>query len=105
MRLRAISRRIIHRAVVQARLEFCALVSSSRMIVQVRRLIIAVAAPGQVPLNIAMPTPPAIPQEQRLESLLKEPAVVELPVQAKHGDGPYRSEERRVGKEGRSRWS
>ena len=57
------------------------------IVVEVRGLIVGVAAQNDVALHVAMLIPPAVPAEKRLKRVFEEPAVVELVVEAEHGDG------------------
>src|SRR5579863_4880991 len=79
--LLVVGHRVVHGAVVEAGLEDSALSRAYPAVVEIARLILAVAAPGEVSLDVAMLGPPAILLEQRCEGFLEKPAVAELVIE------------------------
>ena len=72
------------------RLEDRALPRSHRPIVGIPRLVLRVAAPGQIAIEIAMLRPPPVPFHQRLKRILQEPPIVKLLVEPQHRNGAHR---------------
>src|SRR5208337_2914191 len=60
------------------------------MVVQIPRLVLPVAPPCQIALDIAMLSPPSVPAQQRCECIFDEPAVVESFIEAENGDRSHR---------------
>src|SRR6185312_2910440 len=90
MRLRVIYGRIVHGAVIESRFENGAEASSPRAVVEISGEILAIAAPGQIAVDLAMRIPPAVPAQKRFKRILQKPAVMKFAIESEYRDCAYR---------------